>query len=124
MNLQAVITEPQRPIAPSATEYLKLAVSPVLSHGVSLEDFPDLTGAPVAVAWRDVEQAQDMASPQSHEWVWAAWEDTGPGVGTITILTGQRGAIRPGAGRHYLWARIICPPEVTVIRAAGFLTVK
>ena len=124
MNLSAVIAEPARPLSPTATEYVRLRVSPVLAKGVSPEDFPDLTGTPVAVAWRDVEQAQDQASPQPQDWRAVSWEDAGRGCGTVALLAGPNGGvINPGPGRHYLWLEIVCPPEVVTIRAAGFLTV-
>lgn len=119
MNLSAVIAEPSRPLSPGATEYVRLVISPA-----GRDTLPDLSRAPVAVAFRPVEQAQDLASPQHGDWVAVSFEDTGPDHATIAVLTGPNGGVlNPGPGRHYLWAEIVVPPEVIVIRAAGFLTV-
>ena len=120
MNLSAVIAEPSRQLSPTATEYVRLVISPA-----GRDPLPDLSRAPVAVAFRPVEQAQDLASPQHGDWVAVSFEDTGPDHATIAVLTGPNGGVlNPGPGRHYLWAEIVVPPEVIVIRAAGFLTVS
>jgi hypothetical protein len=121
VDLQAVITSPARQLSPGATEYVRLRITPA---GRDPSPLPDLSRAPVAVASRPVEQAQDLASPQQQHWVAVAWEDTGPDYATVAVLTGPNGGVlNPGPGRHYLWAEIVAPPEVIVIRAAGFLTV-
>jgi len=95
VNLSAVIAEPARPLSPTATEYVRLRVEPVLTKGTSPQDFPGLTGTPVAVAWRDVEQAQDQASPQPQDWRAVTWEDAGAGCGTVAFPAALRPANRP-----------------------------
>lgn len=120
MDLRAAIISPRRALAPTATEYVRIAISPAPQRG----PFPDLTGTPVAVAFRGAKAAMDNASPQAHEWTAASWEDDSPGRGVIAILVGPHGAIDPGPGQHFIWAEIITPPEVTVIRAQGFLTIQ